>query len=275
MNAYVPEKMDYAAHWTLNSTHFEQQSCYEWMAGLLRAIAPRKILDIGCGVGTGLLALMQAYEPRIIAIDENAPCLTEAQKRLEEFGYGCDLRLRLGYQTHSDDTHTIETDQSAIRISKRVALVQADILLADPALDVFLTNEEPFDAVTIWLAGSDPKRSQRCQNLSSLRITSAEQYRLRVQNRGYLLASRVLRPGGWLQIVDRGEAPTEDFLREDTLTSHREQAGPAGMEVGEMNYRIYTEPPSGGVGMVASPGSSGRNPKLDRLAMTSVISRKP
>jgi SAM-dependent methyltransferase len=275
METYLPEKIEYAAYWSQNAQHFDQQSCYDWMAGLLAPLEPRKVLDIGCGVGNGLLALKSRFDPQIIALDENPACLSEAHRRLEEMGHAAEVLLRLGYQKRQDGKHTILTEQSPISVSRRISLVQADLLLGDTELTRFLANESPFDAVTVWLIGSDPTRSKNCLNLSSLGIASPEQYRLHVQNRIYGLASNVLRPGGWLQVVDRGEPPDTALLREDSLNSHRDQATLGTLQVFDLPYREYTEPKASGVGMVPSPGTSGRMPELKALAMVSVLSRKP
>jgi SAM-dependent methyltransferase len=271
----IPIKAEYASHWAVSARHFDRQSCYDWMTDLLRPLAPKRILDIGCGTGQGLLSLLHRFEPTIVAVDENLACLTEAQHNLAEMGYASDLVTRLGYIVGGDGTHQMVTDQSAIRATKRISLIHGDVIFDDPELERFLTAAAPFDAVTVWLIGTDPHRITKCQNLAPLEIASAEEYRLRVQNRVYPLASRVLRPGGWLQTVDRGEPPATEELRNDDLAAHRDQASVTDLVVFDHSYREYLEPESLGVGMVASPGSSGRNPKIEKLAMTSVLARKP
>lgn len=271
---YMRDKIDYAAHWSLNAESFADQGCYKWMASMLDPIRPRKVLDIGCGAGHGLLALSLRFEPRIVAIDENAPCLTEAETRLGEMGIATDLVLRLRYEEQTVGGHVLEPEPAPIRTSRKVSLIQGDALLPDDQLQAFLEKEAPFDAVTTWLIGTDPNRRQSCLNLAGLRIGSPIEYRLHVQNRVYVLASRVLRSGGWLQIVDRGEPPSNPELRQDTLDSHANQAGPTDLRVLDLQYREYKEPVDGGIGMVASPGTSGRMPNLEKMAMVAVVSQK-
>lgn len=47
----------YDRNWQKNAAHYASQGCYEWMASLLKPFAPKRILDIGCGEGSGILAL--------------------------------------------------------------------------------------------------------------------------------------------------------------------------------------------------------------------------
>lgn len=110
--------------------------------------------------------------------------------------------------------------------------------------------------------------------ISNLKSADPDTYRLRVQNRVYKLAAQVLRPGGWLQVVDRGEPPTEQFLLDDVFKAHRDQASPTNLEVFSVQHREYVESTSG-IRMVASTPASGRTSDLTKLAMVSVLSRKP
>ncbi len=127
--------------------------------------------------------------------------------------------------------------------------------------------------MTVWLTGTFMYR-RTCRNIANLKIANPDDYRLRVQNRVYRLAAQVLRPGGWLQVVDRGEPPTEQFLLDDMFNSHRAQASPTDLEVFAVEHREYGESTSG-IRMVASTPTSGRRPNLTNLAMVSVLSRKP
>jgi hypothetical protein len=52
----------------------------------------------------------------------------------------------------------------------------------------------------------------------------------------------ILRKGGVLQVVDRGEPPASDFLREDTLNAHREQASVTSLKVTDLQFTMYEEP---------------------------------
>lgn len=269
------EKNTYAKYWSSNSSTFEKQGCYEWMSGLLDSYKPKRILDIGCGTGEGVLSLLNRFEPdRIISIDENAACISSAAEKIKSLGWELDSQLRIGYQDVGNGLHELCFDPSPIIAEKRVSLIHADILFKDDDLIDLFTKEGPFDAVTVWLTGTYKARNS-CRSLSNLNIKDTNDYRLRVQNRVYEIASEVLKSGGILQVVDRGEDPNEGFLREDLLAAHRDQASVTDLNVFDIQSRSYSEPTDKGMGMVVSPGSSGRMPRQFSLAMISILSRKP
>lgn len=268
------EKAEYRDHWSSNATHYEKQGCYDWMAQQLRPLAPKRILDIGCGTGEGLLALLSAYSPTIIALEENADCIRHSCDVVAAAGFEVEPIYRLGYQEYHDGSHDMHFDQTRIVTAQQVTLVHADTLVDDPEMLRFLEASAPFDAITVWLIGTYMMR-RTCRNISNLRIADANEYRLRVQNRAYRWADRLLRPGGWLQVVDRGEPPGTQSLEEDLFDSHRDQAKTTSLEVFDVTYRQYTEPVDRGIRMVASLGTSGRVADLTTLAMFSILSCKP
>lgn len=267
------EKEDYCEHWSSNASHFDSQGCYDWMAEQLSPLHPKRILDIGCGTGEGLRALLRAFAPTIVSFEENGVCIDCAEEVLRNEAGSVQSVFRLGYREFADGTHDIAFDQSPVIASAQVTLVHADVLVDDPEILRFLAAAEKFDAVTVWLTGTYMFR-RTCRNIANLKIRCPDEYRLRVQNRMYELAGRMLRPGGWLQVVDRGEPPTEQFLLDDVFKAHREQAGPTDLEVFSVQHREYVESTTG-IRMVASTPTSGRQPKLTKLAMVSVLSRKP
>lgn len=268
------EKREYARHWSNNAEHFKSQDCYSWMAAKLAPLAPKKILDVGCGTGQGIAALMEQFCPQIVSLEENADCIKAAAERLRTQKYSVNAILRVGYEEHSDGSHYMHFDQTLIDSKSPITLLHADVLMNDPEMLRFINNSGPFDAVTIWLIGTYMMRAN-CRNLASLNIQSASDYRLHVQNRIYELAHQVLRPGGYLHVVDRG-LPLDTHERfNQVLLAHREQAEPTDLEVFDVTWRDYAEPTNWGVKMVANPDSNGQFPDTSSLAMISVLSRKP
>lgn len=267
------EKFDYCDHWSSNALHFAGQGCYEWMASQLAPLQPKRVFDIGCGTGEGVAELLRQFDCTIVSIDENAECIMRAEEALRAHCSSVQSIFRLGYREFDDGSHDMAFDQTPIVPATQVMLLHGDMLVDDPAVVQFLASAPKFDAVTVWLIGTYMYR-RTCRNISNLKIADPDTYRLRVQNRVYKLAAEVLRPGGWLQVVDRGEPPTEQFLLDDVFKAHRDQASPTDLEVFSVQHREYVESTSG-IRMVASTPTSGRRSDLTKLAMVSVLSRKP
>ena len=141
----------------------------------------------------------------------------------------------------------------------------------DPFLEGALKEWGPIDAVTVWLTGTHVARPHHV-TVRSAGVSSDAEHRLFVQNTGYELADRVLRPGGWLQVCDRGETPTTGALVEDVLAAHRDQASVTSLVVQGLEHRPYEQ--SDGVGMVVSLGTSGRLPERPERSFVAVRSEK-
>lgn len=267
------ERSEYCDGWSNNSAHFERQGCYAWMADRLGPLNPQRVLDVGCGTGEGLLALLSAFSPAIASLEENANCIQRSYDAVSAAGFPVETIFRIGYEEFDDGSHEIYCRQDPFVASEQVTLVHADLLVDDPAMQCFLAAMPAVDAVTVWLMGTWMTRGT-CRSISNLRIADSNEYRLHIHNRIYPLADRILRPGGWLQVVDRGEPPATRFLQDAVCKTHREMARRTGLEVFDVSYREYKEPTGERIRMVASPSASGRMPDLSTLAMTSVLSRK-
>lgn len=269
------EKAAYLDYWRHNAASLAQQGCYGWMAEQLDSLQPKRILDIGCGTGEGTLALFQRFSADIVAIDENLSCLRNTHRCFRNQKVPADLRARFQYFQNPNGSHSTEIEKGEIITTERVALLQADVLLEDPPMYSYLDRRGPFDAITIWLIGAYQCRLT-CADLYPLRMTQPQDYRLHVQNRVYRLAGKFLRPGGTLQVIDRGEPLCTPELSEDHLNGHREQAELGGLQVQGFTARRYEEHATRkGVELIISPGKSGRVPNLTETALISVTSLKP
>lgn len=69
---------DFIAYWEGEGASYAKRGDYEWMASLIPA---GKVLEIGCGVGFGTVALAQRGL-EVLAIDNLSECLEAARKKL-------------------------------------------------------------------------------------------------------------------------------------------------------------------------------------------------
>jgi SAM-dependent methyltransferase len=231
----------YEKQWKTNATNLEEQGAYNWMAEQLSEISPKRIFDIGCGEGNGLVALVRAFKPdSLLSVDENPECIRAAEERLVSEGIEVRTTLR-GLDTPvGEHSHRLDFVPGRLLNLPGVNLIESDPLI-DPELDAFLLKCEKFDAVTVWLMGSHLSRFAGCENLQELKIESAAEYRRVMHKASYRFAARFLKSGGRLQIVDRIGSLEADAV-EGLLTMHREYAAEAGeMEVVSYAHRDYVE----------------------------------
>jgi SAM-dependent methyltransferase len=271
----TPEKLEYCGSWASNAENLVCQGAYTWMADQLLEVNPRRVLDFGCGTGEGIIALYRHYASQIVSLEENSQCIRVAEKALAAGGITeIETPIRLGYVEYSDGTHDMALDQSVpIHATPPVTIIHADALGDDLLLSDFLRSEPPYDAVTIWLAGTFRGR-RTCRYITKMGITNPELYRIAVQNRAYEIAGKVLRSGGWLQVVDRTEPIADDALAEDLLSHHREQAEGTGVEVFRWSQLPYVEVKERGIRIVGAASAAG-HPQPANWVLASVLSRKP
>lgn len=61
----------YLERWKKNAENFRNQNCYSWMASRIQQFKPKQILDIGCGDGSGIIALATALpSASILSLDD-------------------------------------------------------------------------------------------------------------------------------------------------------------------------------------------------------------
>jgi SAM-dependent methyltransferase len=258
---YQAGQLVYSRNWSATAKEHYTNKHYAWMANILLPFQPKRIFDVGCGSGHGLLSLFEVFGAdhlQVVSVDENGTCLNTACQTLRQAKISADLVKRL---------RTILTPfgyaHEAAPIEKQFTvpctLVESDIC-NDDQLEKALLESGPFDAVTIWLTGTHMMRPQHSKVIAR-RIKSDGGHRLYVQNKVYEIAGRILRKGGVLQVVDRGEAPTSDLLRQDSLAAHRDEASVTSLEVMDLQFMIYEEPKGNRTPMKLTPGTSGRVPE--------------
>ncbi|NVD27196.1 methyltransferase domain-containing protein [Parasphingorhabdus flavimaris] len=271
---YETAQRVYSTNWTVTARKHSENGVYDWLASQLVSRAPKRILDIGCGSGHGLVAMREVLgnDVRIVAVDENRACLDSARDTLHRQGVAAQVVHRMTVsQTPTGFNHV--AGPLSFDADSACTLIESDIC-NDPFLTSALLDSGQFDAVTIWLTGVHMLR-QFNVNVMENDINSDATHRLYVQNAAYELADAVLHPGGILQVGDRGQTPDTPLLEADLLQAHSHQASVTSLEVKSLAHCPYNEPGQRRTPMVFTPGSAGLIPDKLELAIISVVSEKP
>lgn len=245
-------KTRYRDEWQHSSDNLRSQGCYEWMARQLDELAPRKILDIGCGSGNGLLALIARFEPTtLISLEENTDCIETAGGNLADKGQQLVAHARLQYLFNpSNKKYRVLCSDEPVELQPGLSIVQTDITREDSKLIEALEKEAPFDAITVWLIGTDG------HNLFSV-DTNPPDYRWHLQRRLCELAGRLLRPGGWIQLVDRTDFPLTENQERDLVTDHKTLLESTPLEFLKFSNHGYKEAGKNGIPMAKPSGKTG------------------
>jgi SAM-dependent methyltransferase len=266
-------RREYAEQWgTGNAAKFVADGHYEWMANSLEGYP--FILEVGAGTGEGTKALLRKGH-KVISVDENPACLKSAYKALKAEGLEViyEKREKISINAAGYSAEYFYPEESPVEGG--ALLLEGDIA-NDPNLIKWLTEDvAPFDAIVCWLIGTHHARALN-NYVQRYKMKDSTEYRLRMQNKIYALADQILRPGGILHLVDRGEEPKEEFLRRDIIEAHRDQAETTSLQVERLDYRLYEEPDGETkIEMRSALGTSGMDPGEVQSALVSVIVRKP
>lgn len=223
-----------------------------------------------------VFALFMMYwgrKSRLSHLDENGSCIDAAFSEISGHGIQTTKIKRLstsltpfGYVTESKEINGAN--------NAACSLVESDVC-NDRYLKEYLLRDGKFDAITVWLVGTHMMRQFNATIAKQTWIQNDVGMRLFVQNSVYELADELLRPGGTLQIIDRGEVPSTDELRADFINAHKDQASVTSLNVADLSYLIYEEPEGNYMPMKVSSGTSGRTPDMSQRAFISVVSVKP
>jgi SAM-dependent methyltransferase len=256
-------RADYAQRWQDNSLAHDEAGDYDWMASQL-PVGTRRVLEVGCGSGRSTHALVRAGAS-VVSVDENPHCIKSAGQRLMSAGIVVDELYRgsprmLGHR-YVVDYDEIDKDRSL----GRVTLVEGHVGFDDDVFDWLAQYE--FDAIVCWLIGAQTALGRHAMwNDPALRHYAehgGQGVRLSVQNRLYLMAEHLLRPGGVLHTVDRKERSDDAALQlrliDSLMESHRDQAEGTSMRVvGPVGVRPWA-PPTNGVAMQDTSPSAPRD----------------
>jgi SAM-dependent methyltransferase len=229
-------RREYEDEWRTDASYFSQIGAYDWMCQSLNGL--KSILEVGCGVGYSTLALAtRGYQ--VVSVDENPYCCYAAAKLIENSKFDVTQIHRGKVNAISEDVYSQRFDPIQLgTLEKQITILDGDVIF-DQNLKDWLKTVGPFDAVICWLIGTNHAR-QFVEDRKRLPWRNDGEYRLRVQNSSYKLADSILRVGGILNIVDRGQTPTgekREMLILDDIASHHEQAEGTSLEVDPNSIR--------------------------------------
>ena len=235
----------YARSWAANAACYEAQGLYGRLARHLASHRPGpRLVDLGCGRGDGMAALQRELGGEIIGIDENPACLAAAAARL---GIAAPAH-RLQAKNFASDGYELAYVAGEAPALTGTALIQSDLLRPDEALASALG---PVDAVTLWFPGTHKAR-EHDRLIGAMRLTTDEHYAVAVELAAMAFAARQLRPGGLLQIVDRGAHPDLAAIAaafRGRFTAMAETGGLALIDLRNIRYREPT--PDGAIAVNA------------------------
>ncbi len=265
----LPPKTKYRSQWQHTSEHLRAQGCYDWMAAQLDELGPRKILDIGCGSGNGMLALINRFQPTcLISLEENLDCIEATVEALIDAGQHPHVRQRLSYELDEANRYRLFCLDEPIELEPGLSIVQSDITRPDCRLIEALEQEAPFDAITVWLIGTDG------QNLHSVGATPPI-YRRHIQRRISELGDQLLRPGGWIQFLDRTAFPLTRDLEEELVEDHQELLESTRLRFLKCSNRSYEEAGDGGIPMARASGMIGPGSAMGLKSLISWLPHPP
>ena len=174
-----------------------------WQAELLRvdgitasAIRTAPHIDIGCGDGSGIIALSKSLESvSILSLDDNSQCLHLAQSQCKSNGLSTELIERLVASARTK-THQLAIVPGNLRFTTQITLLEGDVLW-DEELVAFIESAK-FNAITVWLLGAYDSKEVNAQTslISEHSLRLLGDYRRITHQRIYQIAERILKPGG-------------------------------------------------------------------------------
>jgi SAM-dependent methyltransferase len=263
----------YVRAWSTNSGHFEAKGYYADLAKEVCEHEPRRLLDIGCGLGQGLKAIATAMPPGerfIIALDENPLCLEASAIALAAAAIETRIIKRINYSPIPNSrNYELSYAPGELKEVGDVSLIQSDVL-NDTELDDFLSRQPPFDAITLWFYGTHTAR----QGLRQRGGKNDEQNeRELTEARTFEIARHILKKGGIVHLAMRGRSGSADLggLAASRL-AQIESLVDNDFKIGPPAVRPYTEPTNfNRIGMVSRHHDASG---LDHGGIASVIAIK-
>ncbi len=118
----------------------------------------------------------------------------------------------------------------------QILLIQGDVL-DDNNLEAWLSNIN-IDCVLCWLIGTHGARNLN-KRISERNMQTATDYRLVVETNACNMCNKILKPGAYLHLVDRGQNPN---TQEDTnfyLQQYNQQISLTSLELEEIDFKSF------------------------------------
>jgi len=268
------DKNKYINEWKKDSDYFLEQGYYNWMANcLFEKINPEIVLDIGCGNGNGIIELLKNENiKKIISIEENEFCIDLASKKIETEGICVKKIIRNNPTFIKGEVYVNQYSEIKEFELSKVNIIQGDILY-DEIIKQYIKNKK-FDAVICWLLGTHESTQSNLEYINA-GVKDNKDLRLSVQNCIYELSDIILKENGFLQIVDRGEIPYNEEIREQYLSCHKEQASVTSLKIIEDLKFLEYNPIDNGIRMIKSSFDPQERKSASKgTAFISVLSKK-
>lgn len=227
-------RKQYIKQWKINSNDHLVQGHYDWMTSKVDGY-PR-LLEIGCGIGHSTLALLKKGHT-VTCIEENPHCIAHTQALVADHGYSVAVIKRATAQDIDNNAYRLSYNAIANTPNADCLLIEGDAL-KDVTLEEWLASQPHFDSVVCWLLGTHNSRGHN-EAVDTNLMPTAFEHRIFVQNNVYELADIILRSGGILNVIDRAQTPSTDFLTNAMLDNHRDQASVTSLEVQTLDHIPY------------------------------------
>tara|TARA_R110002096_G_scaffold252595_4_gene445489 strand:- start:693 stop:1589 length:897 start_codon:yes stop_codon:yes gene_type:complete len=261
----------YAKNWSKHADHFRLTGYYDWMASFLKQF--HRVFEIGTGDGSGTVALARNGST-VVSVDHNPKCQDIAEVRLASAGISTTRERRGKINSVGQGYRMTYSKPMSMVIDGEVLLLEGDVGNDhDTELSEWLLSSPKFDAIACWNIGTYTALHQS--------FGTPQEYRLRTQNVTYELAECILRPGGVLHIIDRGQTPTDSTRAtciEGLLECHRDQASVTSLLVDSKSVeaRQFVQPSEDtGIVMKRKDDTDNFQVEAGEMAFWSIIARKP
>lgn len=257
----------YADRWSVNAKFYDSQGIYATLAKHLSYhITPSRILDIGCGRGQGLKALIDQFgleNLEIVAVDENPECLAATANLLSIPA----PNIRIKKLDVGNNKYDIAFTPGLITSSQKVTLINTDISRPDDELDKIVTQNGKIDAVTIWFSGTHGARHLDIEN-ERQQLNSSTAIRMATEIAAAEVAVHFGRKGGVLHVVNRAVERSESICHSIVKVGMEELARFSNISLRNLTLYPYSEPASQGR---VSVGRAGEDTSGMKHFVTSAI----